>query len=633
MWASAARPSPFATPAAGDGNGITSLRRADDESQPITQQDIDEINAGLAREGIEPLHFNTESTPPPVPPLADEVPPPEPDDPPPRGNGHDGYAAGEQPPQGTPAARYIYKDARGLLFMRVIRTNGKSFPTQHWQDGRWVSGWPPGPVIPYRLPELLAAPTSAPVWITEGEKDTENVAALGLIATTNPGGAKVFQPELAQWFKGKELAYVLEDNDEAGRLHTRKIQAALHGIVAELVVVSFPELPDKGDVSDWLEAGGNKKLLLARAEQARQRFKAQRTYITTNLATVKPRALRWVWPGHLARGGLELLAGTPEIGKSQIHCQYIACTTTGRDWPNGMPGITPCRVILLTAEDNTDNTLVPRLQAAGANLTLVEELNAIRRNDRDEMFLLGEDLVTLEQMIRDFGDVGLVTIDPITAFMGHAKHFDSHRATDVRSQLSPLKKLAESTGVAFSAITHPPKNASPRALDHFIGSQAYIAAARIGHLCVAEMEDGENGGKRPTGRRFFTNPKINIEARQPTLIYRIAVVEIGFDEGVVIKAPVVRWEGESNITAEEALSASKPTKGHSLNAKDFLLDILTGGPVLQTTVVERGAGRGFSYMQLWRAKDALGAVDFREKGVQSGPSYWALPQDVPAETA
>jgi hypothetical protein len=482
----------------------------------------------------------------------------------------------------------------------------------------------------------LAAPASVPVWVCEGEKDANNVAALGLIATTNPGGAKVFQAELAQWFKGKELAYILEDNDDAGRVHTRKIQAVLHGIVAEIVVVAFPELPEKGDVSDWLEAGGNKKLLLARAEQARKKNEGRRTYVTVNLSTVTPRAIHWLWPGHLARGGLELIAGTPEIGKSQIHCQFMACATTGRDWPNGMPGIIPCRVILLTAEDNTDNTLVPRLKAAGANLTLVEELKAIRRNDRDEMFLLGEDLVTLEQMIRDFGDVGLVTIDPITAFMGHAKDFDSHRATDVRSQLSPLKKLAESTGVAFSAITHPPKNASPRALDHFIGSQAYIAAARIGHLCVAEMEEGENGARRETGRRFFTNPKINIEARQATLIYRVEVVtldDLDPETGKPIRAPVVRWEGESPITAEEALSAAKPTKGRSLNAKDFLLDILTGGPVLQKTVIERGAGRGFSYMQLWRAREALGAVDFREKGVQSGPSYWALPQDVPAETA
>ena len=399
-----------------------------------------------------------------------------------------------------------------------------------------------------------------------------------------------------------------------------------------ITVIAFPELPDKGDVSDWFDAGGNLKLLLARAEQARQRAKTSRAYVTSNLSTVKPRAVRWVWPGHLARGGLELIAGTPEIGKSQIHCQYIACATTGRDWPNGVPGIIPCRVVLLTAEDTIEDTLVPRLKAAKADLKLIEELKAIRRNNRDEMFLLGEDLDTLEQMIRDFGDVGLVTIDPITAYMGHAKHFDSHRATDVRSQLSPLKKLAEQTGVAFSAITHPPKNASPRALDHFIGSQAFIAAARIGHLCVAEVEEGENGAKRETGRRFFTNPKINIEARQPTLIYQIDVVDIGFDEdsGMVIKAPVVRWEGESELTAEEALAASRPTKGNKApSAKDFLADILISGPVLQTTIVERGAERGFSYTQLWRAKAALGVEDFKEKGVQQGPSYWALPQHVP----
>ena len=68
--------------------------------------------------------------------------------------------------------------------------------------------------------------------------------------------------------KANRLAYILEDNDDAGREHTRKILAALTGIVPNIAVVPFPELPEKGDVSDWLEAGGNKKLLLARAEQA-----------------------------------------------------------------------------------------------------------------------------------------------------------------------------------------------------------------------------------------------------------------------------------------------------------------------------------------------------------------------------
>ena len=165
--------------------------------------------------------------------------------------------------------------------MRVTRTSAKSFPTQHWHDGRWVNGWPQT-VLPYRLPELLGAPTAAPIFVCEGEKDTDNVAALGLIATTNPGGAKVWQPELAQWFKGKQLLYVLEDNDEPGRMHTAKITAALRDIVLTIVPVTFPELPEKGDVSDWLALGGNRKLLLARAEEAHKRNKGRRDYIAIN---------------------------------------------------------------------------------------------------------------------------------------------------------------------------------------------------------------------------------------------------------------------------------------------------------------------------------------------------------------
>lgn len=54
--------------------------------------------------------------------------------------------------------------------------------------------------------------------------------------------------------------------------------------------------------------------------------------------------------------------------------------------------------------------------------------------------------------------------------------------------------------------------------------------------------------------------------------------------------------------------------------------------MLQKTVIERDATRGFSYKQLWKAKDALGIEDLREKGLKSGPSYRALPQHVPSYT-
>ena len=175
------------------------------------------------------------------------------------------------------------------------------------------------------------------------------------------------------------------------------------------------------------------------------------------------------------------------------------------------------------------------------------------------------------------------------------------------------------------------KNASARALDHFIGSQAFIAAARLGHLCIEEVEDdAEHGGKWLSGRYLFTDAKPSIKARQPTIAYRTGVVLTPYldpDSDEPIEAPVIRWEGESELSADEAIAASRASvsKARGPNARDFLLDILAGGKVPQKTVIERGAGHGFSYKQLWRAKNALGIEDVREKGVKSGPSYWALP--------
>jgi hypothetical protein len=81
------------------------------------------------------------------------------------------------------------------------------------------------------LPDLIAAPPDVPVWICEGEKDADNVAALGFVTTTTPGGALKWTRELNPWFAGKQKAYVLEDNDPPidpkGQRHAREVAEAL----------------------------------------------------------------------------------------------------------------------------------------------------------------------------------------------------------------------------------------------------------------------------------------------------------------------------------------------------------------------------------------------------------------------
>jgi hypothetical protein len=547
------------------------------------------------------------------------------------GNGDDqcagnGYAAGERP-WGSNVAEYIYRAADGSPYLRVVRTSAKQFPQYHWNDSRWLLGKPAGPKIPYRLPELIAASAETPVFIAEGEKDANNVAALGLIATTNSEGAGKgkWTADLNKWFKGRQTAYILEDNDEDGRRHVREVADALRDIVAEVRIVSFTELPPKEDVSYWLRTGGTREQLFARAKAAPRSL--PNGYILVRASDITPRAMDWLWRGHILRGSQELLTGIPGGGKSQIHCAFVAYVTTGGAWPDGCSGAPPGNVIMLTAEDCLDQTIVPRLIAAGADRERVFILKKIRKDDKERMFLLGEDLAELEKVINQVGDVRLITIDPITAYMGHK--LDSHRATDVRGQLGPLADLAERADVALSAITHPPKHTSQRAIDHFIGSQAFIAAARIGHMAIEEMDEDEHGNRLPTGRSLFTNPKNNVSRKMSTLAYRI--VEKQLDGG--IKAAYVTWEEIVDITADQAVAAAASSKNKEPNgATVFLLDILANGPVPIKLLEERAAVRGFSKDQLDRAKKKLRVAAFKAKDVKDGRWFWALPQYAPAET-
>jgi putative DNA primase/helicase len=523
--------------------------------------------------------------------------------------------------------------------MRVKRTSTKEFPTETWAGDRWQKGWPAkGTLVPYRLPELIAGRDGKRAYVCEGEKDCENVAALGLVATCNPGGASTSRdptkskwvPELNQWFAGYDLVYVLEDNDEPGRLHAAHVLRALAPIVPEMVLVRFPELAECGDVSDWLATLNPrtaKATLLARCEQARKQQSSTGEAKLVRLSDVPLKALDWLWKLYILRDGLEVLSGLPGMGKSLVECNLIATLTTGRQWPDGSAGPVPGTVIIVTAEDGADDYR-RRIEAAGGELNRVLVLESIKRSGRDEMFLLGEDIATLERTILKLGDVHLVCIDAITGFMGGARNFDSHRATDVRSQLTPLSLLAKRRRIAISAVTHPPKNSSQRALDHFIGSQAFIAAPRCGHLCIEERIEGE-----PSGRRLFLPAKYNHAPAMPGLAYRIEAVRIGWDKDLnePIEPPRILWEGPVDMTADEAVAAARPVKERrsSQSAKDFLEDLLAGGPQLATFIEERGAKRGYTPDQLRYARQKLKIDPQRQGGSGhrgAGNWYWELPE-------
>src|SRR5215467_5810347 len=150
-------------------------------------------------------------------------------------------------------ARYVYRQADGTPYLQVCRTAAKGFFQNKWNGQMWVTGRPDGPKIPYRLPELLAAPLTARVHICEGEKDANGLAKLGFTATTNSEGAGNWTDDLNEYFRDRHV-YIHEDNDEEGRKRAQRIARALDPIAASVRVIRLPGLPPKGDVSDWLES-------------------------------------------------------------------------------------------------------------------------------------------------------------------------------------------------------------------------------------------------------------------------------------------------------------------------------------------------------------------------------------------
>jgi 5S rRNA maturation endonuclease (ribonuclease M5) len=185
---------------------------------------------------------------------------------------HRGFTLDGRPlPTRRVTATYDYRDENGNLIYQVQRWAPKEF-RQRRPDGKdgWINNIDGVVRLPYRLPRMLAS-AEKPVFIVEGEKDADRLTQAGLVATTNSGGASASRSwsSMAQWFKDRRVV-ILPDNDEAGRRHASAIAEALRDIAKSIKIVRLPNLPAKGDVSDWLEAGRTIKELRQLAHATRE---------------------------------------------------------------------------------------------------------------------------------------------------------------------------------------------------------------------------------------------------------------------------------------------------------------------------------------------------------------------------
>jgi hypothetical protein len=182
--------------------------------------------------------------------------------------------------------------------------------------------------------------------------------------------------------------------------------------------------------------------------------------VLIQLSTVAPEPVDWCWPGRIAFGKLSLLIGNPGDGKSYTTGDMAARMSRALAWPTMTARAPERSVVMLSAEDGMADTIRPRVERQGGDARRVHVLTAVKRKGADVPFSLETDLPALESAVAQTG-AGLVTIDPVSAYLGQR---DSFRDAEVRGVLAPLSALAERHRVAVVGVMHLTKDQQRRLL-------------------------------------------------------------------------------------------------------------------------------------------------------------------------
>ena len=327
-------------------------------------------------------------------------------------------------------------------------------------------------------------------------------------------------------------------------------------------------------------------------------------------ADIVPQPIEWLWPGWLAVGKLAILAGLPGTGKTTLALALAATITRAGHWPDQSPCAKGGRVLVWSGEDDPGDTLVPRLQAAGADLDRVQFLNAVWEQRGKRAFDPADDMPKMATAIERHGDVRLLIIDPIVS----AVKGDSHKAAEVRRSLQPIADFAMRQRCAVLGITHFSKGSGgSNPLDRVIGSQAFGALARI-VLVAGKSEQGEG--------RMLARAKSNIGPDDGGVGYTLE--DVVLPSGITTSR--VLWGEMLAGSARELLGEVEGVEeGGSMidKAAAFLRAALVGGPVASNDLEREALAAGLTWNSLRRAKDGVGVVV--GKAGMKGGWEWSLP--------
>lgn len=219
------------------------------------------------------------------------------------------------------------------------------------------------------------------------------------------------------------------------------------------------------------------------------------TMVLTRVSSIKPEPIRWLWQNSLARGKMHIVAGQPGVGKSTLAMKMAATVSAGSRWMDG--GVAAKgNVVIWSGEDDPADTLVPRLEASGADLSRIFFAGELTCGKERRAFDPAKDILALQAAIAAAGGASLIIIDPIVS----ATSADSHKNSETRRGLQPLVDMAAKLDAALLGITHFTKGSEGRSpIDRVTGSVAFGALARV--VMVAARQQDDDDGK--SGQRIL----------------------------------------------------------------------------------------------------------------------------------
>lgn len=398
-----------------------------------------------------------------------------------------------------PEAIYSYTDTFGKELFQVVRNQGKRF-LQRQPDGKggWIYETKNLKMVLYHLPEVV---TAKQVIVCEGEKDVDNLrAAIGgdrealfshLAVTTAPRGAGKWSDDFSLYFVGKQIL-ILPDNDDPGRTHASDVAASAYRYAQGVKILQLPDLPEKGDVSDYLQTHSFQDVLNAAKACEWWRPVVSDNSLFMNVTQFHEKAtdtVDWILEGVIQQGANGMMIARPKCGKSFAVLDLALALSSGQRWLDFYVQ-KRVRTALVSREDNYGLTQWRNLKLAKHRGLSAADLDGwlyINAKGLKPKIMLDypEDVAALVADLKRYQTEFLI-LDVMRVLHG-AEENDN---TEMQKIIDVLNDIQEKTGASICLIHHDNKREDATLTERARGASAIAGWAEF--ICGIRVVDDQD---------------------------------------------------------------------------------------------------------------------------------------------